>query len=50
MWVPNTYVQEGLISRDRCFVENWKMSHFSYIDIAFCSMLFKGIFGYAKMD
>ena len=26
-----------LISRDRCFVENWKMSHFSCIDIAFCT-------------
>ena len=26
-----------LVSRDGCFVENWKMSHFSCIDIAFCT-------------
>ena len=26
-----------LVSRDGCFVENWKISHFSCIDIAFCT-------------
>ena len=35
----NSHVQskmlqiQCLISKDRCFIENWKMSHFSCIDI-----------------
>ena len=37
-----------LVSRDECFVENWKMSHFFRIDTAFIQMLFKSIVGYVK--